>query len=227
MKTQITMEEALSKEQCPLCRMVREAEERLIWFILYESTGDREFRARWDREKGFCRDHNNLIKLTISQGRLVSGSSIARIYETILDGYLHDLQEFGSNSQRKKFPADRKCFFCHKKEELENANITLFIDFLNGEENRKRFDSSSGLCNPHLVRILNAPVEKDNNLLKHFLVEDHLSRLEKLKDNIAELQRKERHDVKQTPTEEELSSWKEALWRFGGVTYDHSLIWSR
>lgn len=226
-RTQITLEEALGKEFCPLCRLVREAEERMIWFILYESTGDPKLRAKWDKEKGFCKYHNTLIKLTITQGHLVSGSSIARIYETILDGYLGDLQELERNSHPKNLLTNIKCFFCHKKEDLESANITLFIDFLCGDKAHKMHRNSSGLCNPHLALALSRLTKKNNNGLRHFLVEDHLSRLEKLKNNITELQRKERYDIRQPTTDEEKNSWKEVLWRFSEVSYDHLLIWEK
>lgn len=226
-KSQITLEEALGKEFCPLCRLVREAEERMIWFILYESTGDPKLRAKWDKEKGFCKYHNTLIKLTITHGRLVSGSSIARIYETILDGYIRDLQELGRNSHSKNLLTNIKCFFCSEKEELESSNITLFIDYLASEKGHKMFRNSSGLCNPHLALALSRLTEKNNNVLRHFLVEDHLSKLEKLKNNITELQRKERYDIKQLTTDEEKNSWKEVLWRFSRVSYDHLLIWEK
>lgn len=225
-KSQITLEEALHKESCPLCRMTREAEERLIWFILYESTGDRQLRAQWDRDKGFCKYHNNLIKMTIIQGRLVSGSSIARIYETILDSYITDLKELKRNSHIKDPLTNVKCFFCRNKEEFEKTNIDKFIGTLQNENERIMYKSSDGLCIPHLVLVEKTLNKRDKNGLQEFLAKDHMSRLEKLKSNMQELQRKERYDIKQPATPQERDSWTEALWRFSGVIYKHLLIWS-
>ncbi len=225
-KSQITLQEALGREFCPLCRMVREAEERLVWFILYESTGDRKLRAEWDREKGFCKQHNKLITMTINRGRLLSGSSIARVYETILDTHINDLRAMDRNSRPRNSLNHGNCFFCQRKQELEESGASKFTSSLQDGEIRKMYMFSDGLCIPHFNLALTGLSKREQKESRQFLLEDQISRLEKLRRNIMELQRKERYDVKETPTPQERTSWEEALWRFSGVNFDHPLIWS-
>ena len=50
----VHLERALREEGCSLCRRIREAEERWIWNVLYELTGDPESTSVWLPPSGFA-----------------------------------------------------------------------------------------------------------------------------------------------------------------------------
>lgn len=223
----LDLKEALAKEGCPLCRLVREGEERWLWQVLYEFTGDPLIREELDRAFGLCHTHAHLLIKVVAEREFVGGDSIARIYETVVRRYRQQLGRALPEMKRdRQYEASRAvrgevCPLCLRREELELRKAHLLLRVLKDAERRASYKGSDGLCNPHLLLVLREPVSSQ---LRGFLVADHLARLERLEMELAELQRKQRYDINEPINPEEARSWREAIWRFTGMEYDRPLI---
>lgn len=216
----LELREALAKEGCPLCRLVREGEERWLWQFLYEFSGDPEVRGELDRAFGLCHAHAHLLIKVVEERELVSGDSVARVYETIVRRYRLDLARSASGgSWRSSRRAG--CPLCLRRSERELGLVYSLLEALEDPAWRASFELSAGLCNPHLLLAVR---EAGDPQVKGFLIADHLARLERLERALGELQRKQRYDVDEPITPEEARSWREAVWRFTGMEYDRPLI---
>jgi hypothetical protein len=220
---------ALAKEGCPLCRLVREGEERWLWQLLYEFSGDPAIREELDRASGLCHAHAHLLIKVVEERELVSGDTVARIYETVVRHYRRRLEALprtkgrghrGSRASRAGQGGGERCPLCLRREELELREARLLLGVLEDGEWRASYRASDGLCNPHLLLAL----EEAGPHLQGFLIADHIVRLKRLEQELAELQRKQRYDVAEPITPEEARSWREAIWRFTGMEYDRPLI---
>lgn len=67
---------ALEKEGCPVCRRVRESEERWIWTVLYEMTSDPSIHKRFSQSLGLCRDHATLMAEVVETRELLTPSAV-------------------------------------------------------------------------------------------------------------------------------------------------------
>lgn len=221
------LREALRREGCAICRLVREGEERWIWQVLYEFTGDPGVRAKFDRAFGLCHEHAYLLVKVVEERELISGDGVARVYETIVRGYRQQLQEAATELLRGHPARVRStlqgtaCPLCALSREAERRTIHTLLESLADSSWQAEYRRSAGLCNRHLLLALQ---EARNQHLQEFLLEDHLRRLERLAHQLSELQRKQRYDVEEPLTLEEARSWREAIWRFTGMEFDRPLI---
>ena len=87
----VYLSRALKEEGCPICRRVRESEERWIWTVLYELTGDPELHEKFAQSLGLCREHAALMAKVVETRELVTPTSVARLYETVVSQVLQDL----------------------------------------------------------------------------------------------------------------------------------------
>lgn len=217
---------ALRQEGCPVCRLLREGEERWLWHLIYEFTGDPGVRAKLDRAFGLCREHASLLIKVIEERELISGDGVARIYETIVARYGRRLEEVAEELLRGRPRArealqSEECPLCALDRKMEPMKVHTLLEALRDEGWRAEYRRSEGLCNHHLLLALEKSRDRQ---LGEFLLEDHLGRLERLGHDLSELQRKQRYDVDEPVTLEEARSWREAIWRFTGMKYDRPLI---
>lgn len=207
---------AMRQSGCPICRRVREAEERWIWNLLYELTGDPEIHARFAASLGLCREHAALTAQVVKTRELVTPTGVARLYETVVT---HALEELANLSSRKLSP-QRACPLCQLAQEVAERESWFLGRLLADPEFWAAYENCDGLCLPHfLLAWREAPVHVRPRFLSDFQ-----ERLARLLERLRELQRKERFDVDEAPTPEELESWQEALWRLGGMAYGEPLI---
>jgi len=215
---------ALEQEGCSICHLLREGEERWLWHLIYEFTGDPGIRAKLDRAFGLCHEHAYLLVKVVEERELISGDGVARVYETIVKDYLQQLQEVATELLRghpakvRSALQGAECPLCALNREMERIKIHTLLEALEHGEWQAEYHRSAGLCNRHLLLALE---ESRDRRLGEFLLEDHL---ERLVHGLQELQRKQRYDVEEPLTLEEARSWREAIWRFTGMKYDRPLI---
>jgi len=201
---------ALKEGGCPICRRVRESEERWIWTVLYEFTGDPELHEKFAQSLGLCREHAALMAQVVEIRELVTPTSVARLYETAVSRVLQDLPR----------PNRRPCPLCELAEEAAERESFFLGKLLLDPEFWEAFQRSDGLCLPHFLRVWRLAPEK----IRPSLLSDQRARFHRLLQNLRELQRKERFDVGEKPTEAEIRSWREALWRLSGMSFSEPLI---
>lgn len=206
------LREKLEQNGCPLCRMVRESEEHWGWTLLYEFTGDPEIHERFAKAGGLCAEHGELIRRIVESRQLVTPSGVARLYETVSKEFLRKPSAPRSESQ--------DCPLCRYRRQAEERYSYFLADTLANPTWQDMFTRSDGLCMSHfeLVR------QHANREAAAFLEDDQSRRLHELIHLLQELQRKQRYDVPEPLTQEESASWREALWRFGGMHFDHLLV---
>jgi len=231
------LQRALAGPGCALCRLVRRQEEAWIWHTLYEFTGDPEVRSRLDASYGFCHEHAHLLRRVLTGHRLLGGSGVARIYETVVLRYREQLaalagpggrlkQWLGSEHQQLEKLKPEGCPLCLASHHAARGAVFFLLEALQKEGRlwRPRLKSSEGLCNPHFLLALEDRQAREDPELRQFLIQDQLERLAKLQDRLHQLQRKQRYDVHESISEEEACSWQEVIWRFTGMQYE-KLLW--
>lgn len=212
----IYLERAMKERGCPICRRVREAEERWIWNVLYELTGDPEIHERFSSSFGLCREHAALAAKVVETRELVTPTGVARLYETVVEKALAELVGF----RGRKGLTRGECPLCEVAREAEDRESWFLGKFLADAEFWAAYERSDGLCLPHFFSVWSRSPVKVRPKLRL----DFQKRLSGLLERLRELQRKERFDVDEPLTPEEIESWREALWRLGGMNYSDPLI---
>lgn len=158
---------------CPVCRSIEESVDGYLDSLLYESVNDRTLRARFARDRGLCNHHLHRL------GPRGDGLGIGILYRDIVGAALKSLQEPGGEGE---LPLNTgSCAVCDFEADAERRTLELFSAFGHEVEFRERFESSSGLCLPHLVRL--APLMPGGRLEPWF-AEFHARRLEAFKDEL-------------------------------------------
>ncbi|MCS7240723.1 MAG: hypothetical protein NZ651_05720 [Candidatus Bipolaricaulota bacterium] len=212
----VYLEKAMQAPGCPICRRVREAEERWIWNVLYELTGDPKVHERFATSFGLCREHAALMAQVVETRELVTPTGTARLYESAVAHVLHGLANF----RTKKGLQREECPVCVVAEEAEERESWFLGKLLADPAFCAAYEKSDGLCLPHFLSVWSGAPKK----VRAKLLADFQGRLARLLVHLRELQRKERFDVHEPPTPEEIASWREALWRLGGMSYPAPLI---
>lgn len=134
---------SMSEPGCPVCNQVHASLDDWYENLLYESANDRPLRHRFDAENGMCAKHAH---------RLVGsndGLGTAVIYRTMLERSVEAL------GKRSAPPLNAgRCVACDAEADAERRYVGLVADFLDEEDMRSGFESSSGLCWPHLAAVL-------------------------------------------------------------------------
>ncbi len=208
------LREKLALDGCPLCRMVRESEEQWTWTLLYEFTGDPEIHEKFARAGGLCAEHAELVRKITEKRQLVTPSGVARLYETVTKEFLASL------ARERPAEARQECPLCRYRDQA-TARYAYFLAVTLAEpEWQEAFAKSDGLCISHFNAVI---AQADRNVVA-FLKDDQTRRLRDLLHRLQELQRKQRYDVPEPLTPEEIASWREALWRYGGMTFPDLLV---
>lgn len=75
----VHLDQALTKDKCPICRLKRISSEKYLWNLIYGSTSDPKVHEKFLDSLGFCQEHNQLLIKIIKGRDLVSSSSVARL----------------------------------------------------------------------------------------------------------------------------------------------------
>jgi hypothetical protein len=173
----------MKQPQCAICRTVRQSEEQSIWGLLYEFTGDPFIRGELSKALGFCHYHAHLIARVVRELQLVSGSGIARIYETVVECYRHRLLSVEVRKRRRLLRLAKKpcvglvpdhCMGCSLSRDTEVAELGALGRLLRHPTHQDLHQHSDGLCNPHFAQLL-ANAEQG---VKNFLLADQKRRME-------------------------------------------------
>ncbi len=210
------LHETLAKPGCVLCRLVRESEEQWLWNLLYEYTGDPQIHARFADSLGLCGEHAELMRMIVEKRQLVTPSGVARLYDTVSREEISHLSHFTQKNSTKR----DNCPLCRYRDQVTDQKASFLAHALADEGWQREFAASDGLCQGHLDMV----VEYADKQTAHILRDDYAKRLEDLSHLLQELQRKQRYDVPDELTPEEAISWREALWRFGGMHFDRLLV---
>lgn len=141
------------QDGCPICRMIKTVEERVITYILGDAMMEPDIRTETNR-LGFCPDHYE--KMLGKRGRL----QMALMLETHLKGIKGELFEkklFNSDTKKaqKAKQLNESCFICDKMNfGLSNMFETIYRCYENEKEFRALFNAQPQFCLPHYERLM-------------------------------------------------------------------------
>lgn len=204
----VELEEALGRPGCPVCLLVRRAEERWVWTLLHEHSGDVEIHQALAESGGLCADHAQLVERVVAGRQLASADAAARLYLTVVGAARKKLTE-----RRRAVPVPR-CPLCRRSEQTARHVAGMLAAALKESSWREAYEASEGLCLRHLEGCLSVL----RGEVRTWLRQDAVRRLDQLFERLSELCRKHRYDVQEKITDGESGSWKEALWRIGGLS---------
>ena len=164
--------EALQGGGCPICYLGRRNVARYLDSLIYEHVNDPKTRERTRTAQGFCRLH--AWQLRQHGGAL----GIAIIYRDVVRDVAVALRnaEFNGKGRRsakdllltlgrgetgganprlvQSLSATSECPACSLQHEVERSYITVLLENLFDERMGQAFESSDGLCLPHLRQAL-------------------------------------------------------------------------
>ncbi|BEP16723.1 hypothetical protein PYJP_00750 [Pyrofollis japonicus] len=198
------LREALRKPGCPICRLIRDAEERLVKSILYEYVNDPGVRREIRSSLGFCTHHAWLLLRMALSPEIADSLGAAIIYEDVVSTYMESLE-------KGRIPEEEnECPVCRTARETEEIYVEEFSKcYQVSEKFREEYATLPAiLCRRHLRMVLSRLPQKElrNQLLR--------AQLEKLKDIRERLERLiEKHDYRsQEPiTRREQQALREAI----------------
>jgi|YNPNPStandDraft_1061719.scaffolds.fasta_scaffold14669_2 hypothetical protein len=210
---------------CVVCAHNDRATRRYLANLLYENVLDVELRAALVAARGFCAAHARLlaeVALAEAGGRL----GVATLYETVVHRLEADLRgalNGLSLPQPRRRPGHKiaaalkahgVCPACRVLDESEQTFAHGLTQVVAAPgEGRTLFQSSEGLCLPHLRQCLQLAETKT---AVRFLLEATAAKLASLHRDLVEYGRK--HDyrfAKEPKTEGEITAWRRALHLLG------------
>ncbi|MFO8033915.1 MAG: hypothetical protein R6U88_01970 [Candidatus Bipolaricaulota bacterium] len=203
----VELEQALARPGCVVCALTHRMEKRWVWTLLYEHSGDISIHQALADAVGLCAEHGALVERVVGERQLASAGATARLYLTVVNRVRDRLQEGG-----RRVPVPR-CPLCLRVEQTGRHLAGTLAQALKDGAWREGYESSDGLCLPHLDMCLSAM----RGEVRDWLREDANRRLDELSERLSEFCRKQRYDVEEEISEEESVAWKEALWRIGGL----------
>ncbi len=233
---------AFREPGCPVCRLVRHAESRYVFQVLYEYVNDGEERAVLAASHGFCRRHAwELVQLEMADWGTGMGTAI--LYEDFVGRVLATLRDhlpsLSASPQsrterfhrawakfRRSLPAGRlaeklrplaPCRACQRGEMNAQYNLERLIRNLAEPEFVERYRESDGLCLPHLRQALAMADDRAASVLVAVAIE----KLEALLPALGGYIRKHAWEFRAEPKlPEEQSSWIRAVAFMAGEVPD-------
>lgn len=244
------LKHAMREPGCPLCRLQREAEKRYLDNLLWENVNDPATREQWAAGLGFCPRHAWQLQ-RLEARRYGDGLGNAILYEDLLQRVISALEALareaagspppfyrrlarsfrpGSSSDTEdpdRLPGlqgRQRCRVCRLGQETAQAYAEWLIEGLEETDVRARYETSDGLCLPHLRMALVRAQDRAPGVFV-WLATDANRRLQRLLGNLREYIRKHDWNYRdETMSPEERRAWIRAVAFFAGeVESDGSL----
>lgn len=235
----VTLEEALGKPGCALCRLEHEAAIRLIDTLLWENTNDPASRKPINDAYGFCPEHTRLlVAIEISNSGPVLGvnmiySLLAKIVSQDLKKTKSQLQSqarvsgalkkwAGRIFQRKNHPVlqpQQPCPVCEMVKQSGKNILSILFEVIEASDPKltEAYQRSDGICLQHLRLGLEIYAYRHPQAAD-FLIKDTINRLDTQQAQMLEYIRKHNwayREEKLTP--QERMAWLRTLTFFTGL----------
>ena len=131
-----------ASQDCPVCQLMADACEGLLWMLLWESVNDPGVRARIRRALGFCPRHTlRLCQVAQAEGLGMTGPAI--IFADVLATLWTRLQ-----TSRSPVSSEGPCPVCAHEQAVAGDGVFAVLQYVKhpslGALIRER-----GLCRPH------------------------------------------------------------------------------
>lgn len=194
---------------CALCGLEKDTMHKYFDTLLYESVNDAEIRSELIRSKGYCNRHAfDLIKFG-------DGLGTAILYQDQLNLTLNILSSSDIKSNYiNTILYHPLCPACKKQMEARTQYISVFIDALTDQEMKDAYETSAGICLPHLI-IINQIIK--NAKLLDYLISIERQNISTLIAEVKEFCRKHDYRFSDETYGEEKDSWIRAVTKMVGI----------
>jgi Family of unknown function (DUF6062) len=196
------LSEALAQAGCAVCRLVAIATDRYLRSLLYESVNDPWVRERLRASQGFCRAHAWHLQ------RRGDPLGISILWRDLLT----QASESGKGPQHGKSKGrTAMCPACDVAAEAERRYLGTLVEHLAAGSLRQEYDTSAGLCLPHLRKAV-----RQGSAARVFLLESEAVKLSRLSQELAEIIRKNDYRFREEPWGAERDAWIRATRKLAG-----------
>ncbi len=190
------LKEALALGGCALCRLSARAVERYLRGLLHEFVNDAGVRERLRASGGFCPRHSWRLQ------RLGDPLGISILWRDLLRLPLTASGRRGSSA----------CPACEVAEEAEKRYLEVLFEHLGAGGLREEYETSDGLCLPHLAEAL----PRSRGEARRFLLEAESRKLSGLAAELDEIVRKNDYRFREEPWGDEKDAWIRATRKLAG-----------
>ncbi|OGF51144.1 MAG: hypothetical protein A2044_08200 [Candidatus Firestonebacteria bacterium GWA2_43_8] len=201
--------DSFKEKGCPICFLVDRSVNAFFKSFLMEFVLNHNLTQKLNKSKGFCERHGfSLIK---------HGDSLATAitYNVLMDDLLAELKKTGA-IKSSFFKKEGDCPACEAFNESDERYTDAFVLYAKDEELIEKYKKSTGVCVPHLRKILSKC--KDKELLKQ-LTDIHLDFYGKLNNELISIIRKNDYRYSKEPWGNEKDAWIRAVEKFVGRQY--------
>ncbi len=222
--------DALDSENCPICALTDEESKTHLRSLYYEFVNDALVRDALHHSKGFCNGH-----AWASMDIPCTDTGISIIYNDLIQSEIASMREIltllkdpgkkrrpFSGRQRQKtldmviqsWETHDPCIVCASEARATMFYLREFIDHFHEKPFAEKFQSSPGLCLPHL-RILVRKFSHHPNLPS--LLECEIEKCHTLSWELGEFWRKHDYRFSHEPKGPETDSWRRVIRKFVGM----------
>ncbi len=215
----LALQEQLDSEGCPVCRLARRVEERLIWNILYERVNDPTTRSMIRESLGLCPYHAWLMVSIARRNPEVGPLGPAIIYEDMVSEAVDLLSRGEVNALYKRIRGE--CLVCRHVRAFEDVYVGELVDCIEGGGFLSSYkDGKSTLCLRHYLMVHSRLKSKR---LKAELEAIQVEKLRSILGKIREFIRKHDYRVEESISPDEASAWIRAVEALKGYSSSLSI----
>lgn len=213
--------EACRESGCPLCRLEQQAIERYLDNQFYEHVNSPAWRDHLRASHAFCHEH---AWLAVNK-RLGDALGFSLIYHDIANNILNQLGHAASTTRAPRRRASlplrtliektvailtprKRCPVCEHRDQSTHNILSALIEAQFTSEMTEALQASDGLCLPHLRLAL---AEAKDPSVYESLLAIHRTKLESLRDELAEFIRKNDYQVIKEGFGKEGDAWQRAI----------------
>jgi len=196
------LSEALAQAGCPICRLVAEATDRYLRSLLHESVNDPRVREKLRASQGFCGEHAWQVQ------RRGDPLGISILWRDLLSQAAESTSHSPAGRDRGRSVL---CLACEVAAEAERSYLETLVEHLASGSLRREYDSSAGLCLPHLRKALT-----HRSAARAFLLESEGAKLAGLIEELTEIIRKHDYRFREEPWGAERDAWIRATRKLAG-----------
>ncbi len=212
--------EACAQEGCPVCRCMRGDAVRYLDALLYEQVNDPATRSALHASWGFCNWHAWLAREVAHAGLGIGiiaedllGRAIGRLRRLLIrirrgkltDGWLSRLVGRGPRIPLlKSWQRRTVCPGCQMGRDDESSYLRIVLDFMADLQFDRAFEKSTGLCVPHMLRLLELGARHPN---LETVVERAQTKWQRLQAELKNFVAKHGYRAAEPFTEAEARSW--------------------
>ena len=187
-------------EECFLCSLEDEIENKYADTYLSELVMDASSRDRIIESRGFCNHHFYKMLIAANKPGSPDGHGIALVNESVVDKLVQDLHKQKSHhieDLRKLLATENKCPACIHLVEFSRMYEEKIVELLSSdsEEFLKLLKESKGFCIPHFVALVQVAKETmPSQEIVKTLMEIEEKNLRRLNSELAEYVKRQSYE---------------------------------